>query len=186
MIRDADQHAVLRELRAHRPCRSVPDCAGHGRRTVGPGTRLTAGPWPRRPRRGVMGGRCSSSHRGSGPVHGQDVDVRVGDLGAGFVGARIEFGVGCQPGVGCGALTLFTMTSWLVRSPPRQFMEMWENSRCSILFHSDTHLSAELGPSGSRAGHSSRDRQHASLTSQARRLRQPLHLSSSRTPGTCR
>ncbi|GAA2641001.1 hypothetical protein GCM10009863_67760 [Streptomyces axinellae] len=30
---------------------------------------------------------------------------------------------------------LFTMTSWLVRGLPRQFMEMWENSRCSILFH---------------------------------------------------
>jgi len=28
-----------------------------------------------------------------------------------------------------------TMTSWLVRGLPRQFMVMWENSRCSILFH---------------------------------------------------
>jgi len=25
-----------------------------------------------------------------------------------------------------------TMTSWLVRGRPRQFIEMWENSRCSI------------------------------------------------------
>jgi hypothetical protein len=25
-----------------------------------------------------------------------------------------------------------TMTSWLVRGLPRQFMVMWENSRCSI------------------------------------------------------
>ena len=30
---------------------------------------------------------------------------------------------------------LFTMTSWLVRGLPRQFMVMCENSRCSILFH---------------------------------------------------
>lgn len=30
---------------------------------------------------------------------------------------------------------LFTMTSWLVSGLPRQFMLMWENSRCSNLFH---------------------------------------------------
>jgi hypothetical protein len=28
-----------------------------------------------------------------------------------------------------------TITSWLVRGRPRQFVEMWEKSRCSILFH---------------------------------------------------
>jgi hypothetical protein len=28
-----------------------------------------------------------------------------------------------------------TMTSWLVSGRPRQFMVMWENSRCSTLFH---------------------------------------------------
>jgi hypothetical protein len=28
-----------------------------------------------------------------------------------------------------------TITSWLVRGLPRRFMVMWENSRCSILFH---------------------------------------------------
>ena len=28
-----------------------------------------------------------------------------------------------------------TMTSWLVSGRSRQFIEMWENSRCSILFH---------------------------------------------------
>jgi hypothetical protein len=27
------------------------------------------------------------------------------------------------------------MTSWLVRGLPRQFMVMWENSRCPVLFH---------------------------------------------------
>ena len=30
---------------------------------------------------------------------------------------------------------LFTTTWWLVRGLPRQFIVMWENSRCSILFH---------------------------------------------------
>ena len=33
------------------------------------------------------------------------------------------------------AAMVCTMTSWLVRGRPRQFIEMWENSRCSILFH---------------------------------------------------
>jgi hypothetical protein len=33
------------------------------------------------------------------------------------------------------AAMLFTITSWLVSGRPRQFMVMWENSRCSILFH---------------------------------------------------
>jgi hypothetical protein len=35
------------------------------------------------------------------------------------------------------AAMLFSMTSWLVRGLPRQFMVIWENSRCSILFHLD-------------------------------------------------
>ena len=30
---------------------------------------------------------------------------------------------------------VLTTTSWLVSGRPRQFMVMWENSRCSILFH---------------------------------------------------
>ena len=33
------------------------------------------------------------------------------------------------------AAMVLTMTSWLVRGRPRQFIVMWENSRCSILFH---------------------------------------------------
>ena len=33
------------------------------------------------------------------------------------------------------AAMVLTTTSWLVRGLPRQFIEMWENSRCSILFH---------------------------------------------------
>ena len=30
---------------------------------------------------------------------------------------------------------VLTTTSWLVSGRPRQFIVMWENSRCSILFH---------------------------------------------------
>ena len=30
------------------------------------------------------------------------------------------------------AAIVCTMTSWLVSGRPRQFIEMWENSRCSI------------------------------------------------------
>jgi hypothetical protein len=33
------------------------------------------------------------------------------------------------------AAMALTTTSWLVSGRPRQFMVMWENSRCSILFH---------------------------------------------------
>ena len=35
------------------------------------------------------------------------------------------------------AAMVCTITSWLVRGRPRQFMEMWEKSLCSILFHLD-------------------------------------------------
>jgi hypothetical protein len=33
------------------------------------------------------------------------------------------------------AAMVCTTTSWLVKGLPRQLMVMWENSRCSILFH---------------------------------------------------
>ena len=33
------------------------------------------------------------------------------------------------------AAIVSTITSWLVSGRPRQAMEMWENSRCSTLFH---------------------------------------------------
>ena len=32
---------------------------------------------------------------------------------------------------------LLMTTSWLVSGLPRQFIVMWENSRCSTLFHFD-------------------------------------------------
>jgi hypothetical protein len=33
------------------------------------------------------------------------------------------------------AAMVCTITSWLVSGLPRQFIVMWENSRCSTLFH---------------------------------------------------
>jgi len=36
---------------------------------------------------------------------------------------------------------VLTMTSWLCRGRPRQFIEMCQKSRCSILFHFDVHPS---------------------------------------------
>ena len=33
------------------------------------------------------------------------------------------------------AAMVLMMTSWLVSGRPRQFRVIWENSRCSILFH---------------------------------------------------
>ncbi len=35
------------------------------------------------------------------------------------------------------AAMLLMTTSWLVSGRPRQFIVMWENSRCSTLFHFD-------------------------------------------------
>jgi hypothetical protein len=35
------------------------------------------------------------------------------------------------------AAMVLTMTSWLVSGRPRQFIVIWENSRCSTLFHFD-------------------------------------------------
>ncbi len=33
------------------------------------------------------------------------------------------------------AAMVLMMTSWLVSGRPRQFIEMWANSRCSMAFH---------------------------------------------------
>jgi hypothetical protein len=60
----------------------------------------------------------------------------VGYLDAGGVGRRVEFGVDGQPGVGGsrgdGLNDHLVAGQW---SAARQFIEMWENNRCSILFH---------------------------------------------------
>ena len=65
--------------------------------------------------------------------------LRVGDLDTGGVGGLVEFGVDGQPGAAAGVVVVVvaaamvsTITSRLVKGLPRQFIEMWENSRCSI------------------------------------------------------
>ena len=56
----------------------------------------------------------------------------VGDLDACGVVGGVEFGVTVSPVRVVVAAMVLTTTSWLVRGRPRQFIEMWENSRCSI------------------------------------------------------
>ena len=65
----------------------------------------------------------------------QSLHLPVADPGPGVIGAGIEFGAHAQPGAVLVAAMVFTMTSWLVSGRPRQFIVMWENSRCSTLFH---------------------------------------------------
>ena len=68
----------------------------------------------------------------------EGLDLLVGDLDAFGVGAGVEFGVDGQPGRWWWSRRwCSTMTSWLVRGRPRQFIGCAENSRCSILFHLD-------------------------------------------------
>ena len=66
----------------------------------------------------------------------QGVHLRVADLDAGPGSCRCR--VRRAPAARCrwwSRRWSATMTSWLVSGRPRQFMVMWENSRCSILFH---------------------------------------------------
>jgi hypothetical protein len=64
----------------------------------------------------------------------EGVHLGIGDLRSGGVAAGAEFGMDGQPGAGGGGGMLFTTTSKLFSVRPRQFMVMWENSRCPILF----------------------------------------------------
>ena len=59
----------------------------------------------------------------------------VGDLDACGVVPVSSSAVTVSPVRVVVAAMVLTMTSWLVRGLPRQFIEMWLNSRCSILFH---------------------------------------------------
>jgi hypothetical protein len=43
--------------------------------------------------------------------------------------------VTASPAAVVTALMVLMMTSWLVSGRPRQARVIWENSRCSILFH---------------------------------------------------
>ena len=51
-------------------------------------------------------------------------------------------------------------TSWLIRGRPRQFCVMWQNIRCSILFHLGTTplRFAIVDLKGGKAGYSNRNR----------------------------
>ena len=71
--------------------------------------------------------------QGAGVV--QCLHLRVGDLDTELVGGGSSSACTLSPVRVVVAAMLCTMTSWLVRGRPRQFMEMWENNRCSILFH---------------------------------------------------
>ena len=70
-------------------------------------------------------------------VAGQDAfgfkvfHLLVGDFDAGGVGRSVELGVDGQPVLVVVAAMVSTITSWLVNGLPRQFIEMWENNRCS-------------------------------------------------------
>ena len=72
---------------------------------------------------------------GEGAGFGQRLHRGVWDGEPGGVGAGVEFGVTLSPARVVVAAMVCTMTSWLVSGRPRQFIEMWENRRCSILFH---------------------------------------------------
>jgi hypothetical protein len=73
---------------------------------------------------------------GEGAGFGQRLHRGVRDGEPGGIGAGVEFGVDAQSGAGVVvAAMVCTMTSWLVSGRPRQFIEMWENRRCSTLFH---------------------------------------------------
>jgi hypothetical protein len=66
---------------------------------------------------------------------GQGYHLPVTDTDARLIGGAIEFGVDFSPVRVVVAAMDCTMTSWLVRGLPRQFMVMWEKSRCSIRLH---------------------------------------------------
>jgi hypothetical protein len=60
----------------------------------------------------------------------------IANFDAGWVGARIELGrvTGSLVVVVVAPIRLM-IVSWLLRGLPRQLMVIWENRRCSILFH---------------------------------------------------
>jgi hypothetical protein len=62
-------------------------------------------------------------------------ELPVGDPDAQRVAALVQLGLDPQPRAGPVAAINSRITSWETSGLPRQFMEMWLNSRCSILFH---------------------------------------------------
>lgn len=62
--------------------------------------------------------------------------LRITDAEALFVGIPIRFSFDRQPALRVVVLPMrLTMTSWMIKGFPRQFMLMWLNMRCSVLFH---------------------------------------------------
>ena len=62
-------------------------------------------------------------------------DLPVGDLDALGVGGGVQLGGDSEPRAGGGRGDGLDDDLVAGQGRPRQFMEMWENSRCSILFH---------------------------------------------------
>ena len=61
----------------------------------------------------------------------------VADSDALFIGVGIEFAADRQGRLGRGRCNQFDDCDRLVSGRPRQFCVMWQNRRCSILFHLD-------------------------------------------------
>jgi hypothetical protein len=61
----------------------------------------------------------------------------VGHLDAPWIKTFIQTGPTLRPVLVVVLAIRFTTTSWLARGRPRQFIEMAENSRCSMRFHLD-------------------------------------------------
>jgi hypothetical protein len=68
-----------------------------------------------------------------GERHGGQLGIA--DLDPGRVGAQVKLGADRRPVRVVVAPIRSTMTSWETSGRPRQFIEICENSRCSIRFH---------------------------------------------------
>src|SRR5215217_5055719 len=69
------------------------------------------------------------------PGERDSAKLGIGDLDPGRVGPAVKLSVDLQACTGRVAPIKSTTTSWETSGRPRQFIEMWENRRCSIRFH---------------------------------------------------
>ena len=65
----------------------------------------------------------------------QGVHALRAECDARRVVAGVQFGLHAQPGAGAGGSDRLDDDVMAGQRPPRQFIVIWENSRCSILFH---------------------------------------------------
>ena len=65
------------------------------------------------------------------------LELGVCDLDAFLIEPRIHVAFDFQAGVGCRRGDQFDHRRRSVKGRPRQFCVMWQNIRCSILFHLD-------------------------------------------------